>query len=59
MSPNGITNDLYNPNRVRKAVRYSNPSFTYMLLNAEIMSIFVKYFIPFRLFKDSLIKGSG
>ena len=58
VSLNSITSDSYNPNRVRNVVRYFNPSFTRILLNAEMILILVKYLIPFRLFKDSLIKGS-
>lgn len=59
VSLNGITSDSKSPKRVRKAVRCSCPSFFRTLLNAEIMSIFVKYFIPLRLFRVSLISRSG
>ena len=45
VSPNGITNDSKRPKQVRKAVRCSCPSFIWTLLNAEMISIFVKYFI--------------
>ena len=58
-SPKGITNDSNKLKRVRNAVRYSYPSLTLISLNAVIMSTLKKYFIPFKLFKVSLIRGSG
>jgi hypothetical protein len=58
VSPNGITRDLNSLKQVRKAVSFSCPSFIRTLLNAEMMSIFEKYFMPYRLFRVSLISGS-
>ena len=46
VSLNSITNDSKRPKRVRKVVRYLYPSFIRTLLNTEMISIFVKYFIP-------------
>ncbi len=54
----GITSDLQRLNLVQNTIRYSQPSLIQILLNIEIMSILVKYFIPFRLFKDSFVRGS-
>ncbi|KYG39825.1 hypothetical protein M433DRAFT_301030, partial [Acidomyces richmondensis BFW] len=59
VSPNGITKDSNRPKRVRKAVRYSCPSFIRILLKADTISILEKYFIPCRLFRVSLISGNG
>ena len=55
----GITRLSNRLNLVLNAVRYSCPSFIRTLLKAKIMSIFKKYFMPYKLFKVPLINGNG
>jgi hypothetical protein len=44
---------------MRKAVRYSSPFLIRMLLNAVTILILEKYFIPFRAFSVSRVRGRG
>jgi hypothetical protein len=55
----GITRDSNSLKQVRNAVSFLCPSFIRTLLNVEIMSILEKNFMPSKLFRVSLISGSG
>lgn len=59
VSPKGIIKDLYKPKRVRNAVKYFYLFFMRILLKVDIISIFIKYFIFFKLFRDFLVKNNG
>jgi hypothetical protein len=59
VSPKGITRDLNRLSFMRKAVRYSSPFLIYMLLKAVTILILEKYFIPFRAFSVSRVRGRG
>jgi len=57
--PDGITRDSNNPKRVRKAVSFSCPLFIRTSMNAQMISILEKSFMPWKLSRVSLISGSG
>jgi hypothetical protein len=44
---------------MRKEVRYSSPFLIRILLNAATILILEKYFIPFRAFSVSRVRGRG